>query len=266
MTPRQLHSKAEILDVSGPDMMLECDLPDDYDGPAFALRRAVAVVRRTTRTRETSLLLGGDTSAVPRLMTALVDGGILADLSPRFVTVPRDAFEPVARLVPLTRGDDWDWMWTREPPPPVAGEHGLVRLGEECQAALKSFLAEHNPRTHGAPFARDGQTWLGRLDPTVAAHAGIVACGSVEPSGGGRPHLAGITVAPAARGRGLGTAVSAALTRIALAEQGVSTLGLYAVNDTARRLYRRLGYRCDHRLSTRLLDEQHGTPRDSTRS
>lgn len=268
MPPRltALVSKEEILHASGHDMLLECDLPDDYRGPAYAWGDAVATTRVAPHLRRASLLLVGPSRDVGALATALVHDGVLRELALRVVTMPRDALAQVSRTLRLFRGDDWDWMWTRAAPPTQADEGRLVNLTESDRADLSAFLREHNPRTYGAPFARPHQTWVGRRDPRVAAHSGVVACGSVEPGDGGRPFLAGITVAPAARGHGLGAAVSAALTRVALAQHDVSTLGLYADNDIARRLYTRLGYRCDHRLSTRLLEVSGEEPRQPVRA
>ncbi len=73
----------------------------------------------------------------------------------------------------------------------------------------------------------------------------------------GAGHLTGIVVDPAHRGQGLGTAVTAGLTRAAIERParmpGVSTLGMYSDNDSARPLYRRLGYRSAHAFSSRLI-------------
>jgi len=44
------------------------------------------------------------------------------------------------------------------------------------------------------------------------------------------------------RGAGWGAAVTAHLTRLAVAEVGACALGMFADNDVARRLYHRLGY------------------------
>jgi predicted GNAT family acetyltransferase len=65
--------------------------------------------------------------------------------------------------------------------------------------------------------------------------------------------LAGITVHERARGTGLGLAVTARLTREAVAEAGVCTLGMYSRNDVARRLYTGLGYGDTHAWSSRRL-------------
>ena len=82
----------------------------------------------------------------------------------------------------------------------------------------------------------------------------------------GVPHLASIATHPSARGRGLGALVTAALTRRLLDEGApVVTLGMYADNDVARRMYLRLGFRCDHRWSSRAVVLRTGTPGDTDR-
>ena len=81
----------------------------------------------------------------------------------------------------------------------------------------------------------------------------LVACGVREPNVAGWPMLFGITVHPDERGTGLGLAVTAHLTREAVRERGVCTLGMYSHNHVARRLYRGLGYAGDHLWSSRRL-------------
>jgi predicted GNAT family acetyltransferase len=56
------------------------------------------------------------------------------------------------------------------------------------------------------------------------------------------------------RGRGLGTAVTAWLTRRLLEEgTGWVTLAMYSDNPAARRLYQRLGFVRAHELTSGLL-------------
>ena len=62
-----------------------------------------------------------------------------------------------------------------------------------------------------------------------------------DPSGAG--HLRSVSTHPDAAGRGLGTAVSAALTRAALAVSGTATRGVYVDNAPALAVYDRLGFR-----------------------
>ena len=94
------------------------------------------------------------------------------------------------------------------------------------------------------------ERWLG-----VRVAGTIVAAGALHRTGAGAPHLTGIVTHPDARGRGYGAAVTAALTRVALADSGVCTLGMYAGNDVARRLYERLGYRTAYGWASRALRE-----------
>ena len=51
----------------------------------------------------------------------------------------------------------------------------------------------------------------------------------------------------------LGLAVSAHLTREAIADEGVCTLGMYSDNAVARRVYHGLGYTGDHLWSSRRI-------------
>ena len=69
----------------------------------------------------------------------------------------------------------------------------------------------------------------------------LIACGA-DCTRGDVGFLAGLTVAPEHRGRGLGAALTAGLTRALAARYDVVALGVYPANTGAIRLYRRLGY------------------------
>ena len=58
---------------------------------------------------------------------------------------------------------------------------------------------------------------------------------------------------PSHRGRGLGLAMTAHLTRLAVGLDGVCTLGMFADNDVARRLYHGLGYVTAHAWCSRQV-------------
>jgi predicted GNAT family acetyltransferase len=70
----------------------------------------------------------------------------------------------------------------------------------------------------------------------------------------GVPHLASIATHPRVRGQGIGTALTTTVTaRLLAAGAPVVTLGMYADNDVARRMYARIGYVCSHRWSSRAV-------------
>ncbi len=229
-----------LLSFTGQDPAVRAEATPTVDEPALGLRRdgrwAVAFVR-PTHTHGISLMLRGDDA----LLRELVRSSPFASWSDRArakganaVTLPRTAED-----LGLIAGEPsrWEFMSTTtlEPHPPVTG---LVDLPVADRDEVQALLDEHNPGTDGQPFARPGQRWVGVRDDTGA----LLAVGCCEPEASGAPVLAGITVVPAARGLGLGRAVTAELTRAALAQHGWCTLGMYSRNTRARGVYRSLGY------------------------
>ena len=219
--------------------------------PALTLRRgsawAVAFVR-PTHTHGMNLMLHGDDASGRVVGPEAV--AVLEELvaSPAFgpwlararakgadgISLPRAA-EGVGGLLADVPGR-WEFMATTAPPPPPAVDP--EELGAGCREELVGFLERHNARTDGRPFARPGQRWVGVRD----GDGRLLGTGCCEPEESGAPVLTGITVAAEARGRGLGRAITAELTRGAVAEHGWSTLGMYSDNDVARGLYHSLGY------------------------
>lgn len=213
------------------------------DGDVWAVAFA-----RPTYLHGTNLMLHGDDGSgrlvSPAVVAALEDlvssppfAGWLAHLRTKgvdAVSLPRTAAH-VGGLLPQPRGL-WEWMWTTTPP--LGTDRPTVQLTQDERAELQSLLDAHNPWTDGKPFVRPGQRWVGVRDD----EGGLLAVGCCEPERSGTPVLSGITVVPAARGRALGRVVTADLTRDAIDTHGWCTLGMYSVNDTARRLYHSLGY------------------------
>lgn len=171
------------------------------------------------------------------------------------VTVPRTTLAAVAAVLPIGEvGGDWDWMWTDAAPVRQPAEDRLVVLDDAADAAeLAALNALGNPSAESDPGSGRTELWLGVRDSAGP----IIAAGALHRTAAGAPHLTGIVVDPAHRGTGLGAAVTAGLTRAALAVggpiSGVSTLGMYADNDGARRIYQRLGYRAAQQFSSRQL-------------
>jgi ribosomal protein S18 acetylase RimI-like enzyme len=170
-------------------------------------------------------------------------------------TLPRGAVEALGRHAPeaaarLHGGADWDWFWTVTPPPPQRGEHDVVRL-HDADDEVRELLAVSSPRHSAVPGAPGVERWVGLRENGSGR---LLACAANEPFRAGVPHLASVAVRPDVRGRGLGAVVTAALTRGLLADGfPVVTLGMYADNDVARRLYLRLGFTCAHEFTSRAV-------------
>ena len=129
----------------------------------------------------------------------------------------------------------WHWMLTETAPPRHPREPEVVEVTDP--AAIDALLDVANPHSFARPGSRGVERWLGVPGPD-----GLLAVGALyrDPSGAG--HLRSVTTHPAAAGQGLGTAVSAALTRVALT-RGAATLGVYVDNAPALAVYARLGFR-----------------------
>lgn len=237
----------ELLEVSGGSAFLRWDIPTPLAGTAHRLGAAFALPRQT-QTRRHGLLVMGPPDDVDRLLAAMRAAGTLPDevLS---VTVQRGSLDAVGRHLPLQTGNEWEWLCTSTPPPAVDTEGRVLVLGPDDEAAIRELLELANPGTDARPFEYPDQHWVGVRDDAGT----LVACGVREPNLAGYPVLSGITVHPDARGTGLGLAVTARLTRDAVEEAGVCTLGMYSHNDVARRLYTGLGYGQTHAWSSRRV-------------
>jgi len=246
VTVHRLGTHAELLQASGEDPFVRYDLPDPLEHPAWSLGAAVAVPRRT-HTRRLGLLVMGPAHDAGALVGRLLSDGLLPDVGG--VTVTRGSLDPVAEHLTLGEGNEWEWLYAASPPPVVAAEARLVPLSRNDISDITALLDEANPGTDARPFAFPRQHWVGARD----ASGRLVACGVREPNLAGWPILSGITVHASHRGTGLGLAVTAHLTRNAVRDSGVCTLGLYSHNDVARRVYHGLGYAGDHLWSSRRM-------------
>ncbi|MFF5181169.1 GNAT family N-acetyltransferase [Micromonospora sp. NPDC000316] len=136
----------------------------------------------------------------------------------------------------VDRHEDWDFHWTCTPPPEQPDERRVVRLTEADHPALEALIDEAFPGSTSRPSDQQVVNWYG-----IRAGGRLVACGA-ERSRDDVGFLAGLTVAPDQRGRGLGAALTAGMTRALMARHDTVALGVYLDNVGAARLYRRLGF------------------------
>lgn len=248
-----------LLAASGDDPFVRYAVPRTLAGPAYALDGAVTLLRRT-HTGRLALAAFGPTTPLLRLVRAVLADEEVRQLRLARVSVPQDSAAVVLRAVAdhaaVGGGDDWEWMWSQVvPPADVGAGHGLQRFDDRADAAeLAAFLDRVSPSSHATPGSGAAQLWLGLRDAMAGVRSGrILACGAMDREAGGYATLSGIAVEPSLRGTGLGRAITAELTRHAVALDGVCTLGMFSYNTVARGLYRSLGYRIGHRWATHSL-------------
>jgi ribosomal protein S18 acetylase RimI-like enzyme len=246
---RRLRTADELYAASGDDAFVRAEHDPTVAAPAWACDGAVAFLRgRGGR----SLAAVGTPAAAAALTAAVLPELRAAGTPAAAVTLPRGALSQLPAGLSVVYGDDWDWLCTADAPdvPPLRGdgwttgwldEHGALDEDE-----VRAFLQVASPTHSAEPGSSWVRRWAGIRDPDGGLTATAAHCENVP----GVPHLASIASHPDLRGRGLGAAITAWITRELLREAPVVTLGLYASNDVARRLYLRLGYAELHRFSS----------------
>lgn len=204
----------------------------------------------------------GDADRVSRLLeaeVAAIGAGSVLDRAgfvdrARWLTVPRGA-TPAAHALSVLRLEPfstWDWFAADAVPAGAAADERVTLLDPVLDAAaIRACLAAANPATSADPTSPGEAGWWGVRGPVGLV--GVV--GATRRGGeGGRPrtwHLHGLGVLPEARGAGIGTALTATVLAEGLAGGcAFVTLGMYADNDRARRVYERLGFRTEMRCAS----------------
>ena len=243
---------ARLVEVTRSDPWVSWGLPRAepllawHDADADA--RAVAV-SRTRQPYGTSLFLlplDGAPLGPPTVAAALalVPAGREASLTvPAGSTAAVTAAWAAGGGVPGP-GIGWEWRWTTSAPPAVPGEERVVELAGADPRVIGelSAMLTHSPRHSATPGRDDVAGWAG-----VRVAGRLVACAAWLELVPGVPLLASVAVHPDARLQGLAAALTAWVTRRALAAGAQAvTVDLYADNDTARRVYERLGFARAH--------------------
>ncbi|WP_174536988.1 GNAT family N-acetyltransferase [Micromonospora chalcea] len=160
------------------------------------------------------------------------------------INVSRAEPAEVAARLPVARLVEWDFLWTTGPVPRRPEQERVERLTEADHPALAALIEEAFPSTTSRPGEPGIVGWYGIRDGER-----LLACGA-DRSRGDIGFLAGLTVAPGLRGRGLGAALTAGMTDALFAWYDTVALGVYPDNVGAIRLYRRLGFTATERRTS----------------
>lgn len=232
-----------VREVSGTELLATYDDPfvRHQTDPAAVLRAFVRGPAAVIESRShmpgavgTLLMTLGPTTALGEL------AGPAAEIieAPGRISVPVESLGALPAQWQPSRTKQWHWMATRTAPPRPSLPVEEVGDADEVNALLDAFA----PDAHARPGSPRVETWLGVREDGV-----LLAVGALARQHDRTGHLRAVTVAPDARGRGIGRKLSAALTLRALdSGSGVATLGVYADNLPAVAVYRRLGYAIVH--------------------
>jgi len=143
----------------------------------------------------------------------------------------------------------WEFSTISEPPEPVEDVEVVVLLvaGSDRIRDLLQVTSTYASALPGDPAIN---RWV------VVEEAGrLVACGADTSGAAGVGHMGSVAVHPDARGRGLGTAVVAWLTRdLLLGSCDVVVVGVLMTDTAARRLYHQLGFTHRHEFRSGPMD------------
>lgn len=249
-------SARELVAAAGGDRFIASELDPASSFRAYANGAAAGWSGSRDPKRSSWLTVTGDPSAAASLVAVMEqDRRDAGEAAPVGMTLTRGAWALLASRPHVTRSADWDWMWTDEPPPEQPGEAAVDWIHAEADE-IRDLLRAASPRWSVDPADSHVVRWCGIRD----ADGSLVATAVHAAHGPGVPHLASIATRPDRRGAGLGAAVTAWITRRLLEDHPWVTLGMYADNDTARRMYRRLGWRCDHRFTSGARSPASSTP------
>ncbi|WP_218007237.1 GNAT family N-acetyltransferase [Microtetraspora fusca] len=237
-SPRPLASAAEVAEACADDDLIVWAAQGMRPGVrAWALGDAVAVASPGASRRDRLAIRGSAKCALPLARYALAEAG------PTYR--PFGDAELVraisAGVEGLTEAVGFSWMVTRSAPPPrgeAAGDGEAGWLRPRADPEIATLLADANPSSYAVPGVERVSRWAGVRD--VSGELVVVAADAWSAPTVGL--MAGVATAAPARGRGLAERVCRFVTRALVAEHGRAALMVDDWNDSAIRLYERLGY------------------------
>lgn len=238
-------SPSDLVEATGGDVYADVAVRNgDVDGAAWAGDGAVLWTRAWHG--HPSVTGVGTPVRVAAVLAAVADS--LPD--PIRVSLPRGWADHLAPGLSFEPRSQWDWLWTRTAPPTVPRESLVHWLGERDHDEVRALLEEVSPDASTWPGDGRSRRWAG-----IRAEDGrLAACLADTSRAATVGHISSVATAPEFRRNGYGAALTAWVTRVFLAEgRSPATLGMYSWNDTARRIYHRLGYATAHSFAAGTL-------------
>lgn len=231
-----LRDAAGVLAATGDDPFARATLPRTQQPHGWAAAGAVAWLG-DRHAGASYLSAVGDPAAVGALLAQVL--GQVPDHTR--LTVPCGTPLPAGVRLHGTR---WDLRWLTAEPQVQPGEDLVSELRDE--ASVAALLQTAAPTASARPGEADVHGWFG-----VAGDGQLLACAADTSRSPDVGHLSAIAVRQDQRGRGLGSAVTAALTRrLVTGGATLVTLGVYADNAAGRALYDRLGFADTHHFTS----------------
>lgn len=260
-TPHRRHGYAGLLAAAHDSPFIRYEIPEELahiwwevpGGDAVAFRR---IRHHPEHGARPALVLMGSDAGVGRLVDHLptLIASVLAEEHAETVSIslPQHLEALVRKDFRVLGGGDWEWFYTTELPPPVLGDDAVLPLDDVARREeIATFLEQHSPTADTAPAG--GERWYA-IEREGGRLAAVTAYGTTAK---GVPHLSSVAVDASLRGRGLGRCIATVVTRVAVLEHGVCTLGMYSHNAVARALYRSLGYDNPNAWASRVLGPLH---------
>lgn len=245
------HGYAQLLAASAASPFIRHEIPAALADVWWQAGAAVAVRRIRHRGGLSIVVLGPDhavadvVAALPGIIGSLGRGGSGETFS---VSVPQHLESLLHKDFRIVGGGDWEWFCTTAPPSDRGGDEAVVPLDDIARHdEVVEFLARHSPTADTLPGR--GERWFA-IEREPGRLAAVTAYGHTAT---GAPHLSSVAVDETLRGRGLGRHIVSVVTRLAVSEHGVCTLGMYSDNAVARALYLSLGYDNSFRWASRAV-------------
>jgi ribosomal protein S18 acetylase RimI-like enzyme len=240
-----LSTYAELLAACGQDPVVAHEVGPQLLAPPISGDGAV-IFRRESQLGTTGAMALGSRAAVQALLLRPWRSTPGWERE-RSLTLPRAAQEALTALGGRAAGE-WDWMMVRPGDLRARALPAGVEPGPIDRDAARAFVAEHHSARWITPRPV-AETWIAlrEKDGQVVA----VGLASATPSGDTR--LSSITVDAAYRGRGLGWAVTQALTEVGFARSAAVVLGVERSNPAGQGLYAAIGFRRVHEFVSAIL-------------